>query len=144
MTDATRRAEARDSPRLAELSTELGYPMTAGEAAERLRELSSHPDHAILVAEEKGRVAGWIQVSLPRIFETPRRAEIAGLVVDEAVRGRGIGSGLVAAAAAWAREKGCLALRVRTNVVRERAQAFYRRAGFGPVKTQAVLEKPID
>jgi len=139
-----RPAASPDCPRLAELSTELGYPMTPGEAAERLRELSGHHDHAILVAESGGRVAGWIQVSLPRIFETPRRAEIAGLVVDEAARGRGIGSGLVAAAADWAREKGCLALRVRTNVVRERAQAFYRRDGFGPVKTQAVLEKLLD
>jgi GNAT superfamily N-acetyltransferase len=142
--DAIRRAEPGDSPRLAKLSTELGYPMTPEEAAERLRELSGHPDHAILVAESSGRVAGWIQVSLSRIFETPRRAEIAGLVVDEAARGRGIGSGLVAAAVDWARERGCLALRVRTNVVRGRAQAFYRRAGFDPIKTQAVLEKPLD
>ena len=138
-----RRARPEDSPRLAELSTELGYPMTSGEAVSRLRELASHSDHAILVAEADGRVAGWIQVSLPRIFETPARAEIAGLVVDETARGHGIGRRLVNAAVDWARERGCLAIRVRTNVVRERARAFYRREGFGEIKTQMVMEKPI-
>jgi len=139
-----RRASAEDCPRLAGLSTELGYPMSPAEAAERLRELAGHADHAILVAEAEGRIAGWIQVSLPRVFETPARAEIAGLVVDETARGHGIGSRLVAAAADWARERGCLAIRVRTNIVRERAQAFYRREGFGEIKTQMVLEKAIE
>ena len=144
MADAIRRAEPRDSPRLAELSTELGYPMTPAEAGARLAELSGHPDHAILVAEAGGRVAGWIQVSLPRIFETPARAEIAGLVVDETARGAGIGRELVGAAVDWARERGCVAVRVRSNVLRERAHGFYRREGFVDLKTQVVLEKTID
>jgi len=139
----TRRARPEDAARLADLSTELGYPMTPDEAAQRLSELAAHEDHALFVADSDGRVAGWIQVSLPRIFETPRRAEIAGLVVDSAARGRGIGRHLVAAAEAWARERGCLAVRVRSNVVRERAHAFYRREGFRDLKTQLVLEKDL-
>ena len=49
----------------------------------------------------------------------------------------------VAAAEAWARERGCLAVRVRSNVVRERAHAFYRREGFREIKTQQVLEKEL-
>jgi ribosomal protein S18 acetylase RimI-like enzyme len=134
---------ADDCPRLAELSAELGYPMSPEEAAERLRELGTRPDHALLVAESEGRVVGWIQVSLPRIFETPHRAEIAGLVVDAAARGRGIGRRLVEAAEAWARRQDCLAVRVRSNVVRERAHAFYRRNGFREIKTQRVLEKDL-
>lgn len=144
MTARIRPALPEDAERLAALSTELGYPMTPEEAAARLRELTGHPDHAIFVAESDGRVAGWIQVSLPRIFETPARAEIAGLVVDETARGRGIGRELVAAAVDWARDRGCLAIRVRSNVVRERAHAFYRRESFGDIKTQVVLEKTIE
>jgi GNAT superfamily N-acetyltransferase len=144
VTAPVRWALPEDAERLAALSTELGYPMTPEEAAARLRELTGHPDHAILVAESDGCVAGWVQVSLPRIFETPARAEIAGLVVDETARGRGIGRELVAAAVSWARDRGCLAIRVRSNVVRERAHAFYRREGFGGIKTQVVLEKAIE
>jgi GNAT superfamily N-acetyltransferase len=141
MSVGVRRAAAPDAARLAELSTALGYPMTTGEAARRLAEIARHPDHAILVAEAGDRVEGWIQVSLPRIFETPRQAEIAGLIVDERARGGGIGRQLVAAAETWAREQGCQAIRVRSNVIRERAHAFYERSGFREIKTQKVLEK---
>ena len=136
MTARIRRAAPEDAARLAELSIELGYPMTAAEAVERLADLEASGDHALLVAEDGGRVAGWIQVSLPRIFETPKSAEIAGLVVDSAQRGRGIGRRLVEAAAAWAAGRGSIAVRVRTNVIRERAHAFYVREGFLEVKTQ--------
>lgn len=143
MSLAIRPATAADAERLAALSTELGYPMTAEEAGPRFEALARHPDHALLVAEDGGRVAGWIQVSLTRVFEAAASAEIAGLVVDAAARGRGIGAALVAAAEDWAAERGCRALRVRCNVVRERAHAFYRRERFREIKTQKVFERPI-
>jgi GNAT superfamily N-acetyltransferase len=140
---AIRQATPADAPRLAALSTELGYPMTAGEAAERFAELSRHADHTLLVADEGGRAVGWIQVSRTRVFEAPASAEIAGLVVDAAERGHGIGAALVAAAEKWAAERGCGALRVRCNVVRERAHAFYRRERFREIKEQKVFERKI-
>jgi GNAT superfamily N-acetyltransferase len=138
-----RPAAPADAARLADLSTALGYPMTPDEATRRLGEIAGHPDHGLLVAEVDGRVEGWIQVSLPRIFETSLQAEIAGLIVDEAARGGGIGRKLLEAAEVWARKQGCRAIRVRSNVVRERARAFYEREGFVVIKTQRVFEKPL-
>ena len=43
----------------------------------------------------------------------------------------------------WAEARGCSAIMVRSNVVRERAHAFYQRLGFEVIKTQRVLRKPI-
>ncbi len=140
---AIREAIADDCPRLAALSTELGYPMTPGEAMESFGRISDHPDHGLLVAVCQGVPAGWIQVSLTRIFESPVQAEIAGLVVNAALRGRGIGKQLVDAAESWARRRGCAIIRVRSNVVRERAHGFYRRAGYRDIKTQMVFEKGL-
>jgi GNAT superfamily N-acetyltransferase len=136
---------ARDADRtdLARLSTQLGYPMTAQEARERLAGIADHADHALLVAEQAGRLAGWLQVSRVRVFESEDGVEIGGLVVDEALRGRGIGARLIVEAERWARERGCSRIRVRSNVVRERAHAFYRSAGFSEIKTQRVFEKPL-
>jgi GNAT superfamily N-acetyltransferase len=134
-------AALADAPELARLSTQLGYPMTRQEAAERLAELDGQPDHLLLVARRGGRAAGWLQVSRTRIFETPDSAEIAGLVVDEAQRGHGIGPRLLRAAEEWARRSGCLTLRVRSNVIRDRAHAFYVREGYGEIKRQKVFEK---
>jgi GNAT superfamily N-acetyltransferase len=146
-----RLARPADRDDLARLSTQLGYPMSAEEAEARLKEISPGDPQApspganqsVLVAELDGRVIGWIQVEVSRVFESLRQGEICGLVVDEAVRGAGIGRRLVEEAERWAAGRGCRVLRVRSNVVRERAHAFYRRAGFVEIKTQRVLEKTL-
>jgi GNAT superfamily N-acetyltransferase len=70
-------------------------------------------------------------------------AEIAGLVVDEPRRGRGIGTRLMAAAEEWARNRGLGALRLRSNVIRDEAHAFYRRQGFASSKTSLLFTKTL-
>lgn len=135
-----REAIASDAAALAALSTQLGYPAQPGEAAERLSALGAG---AVLVAEDAGAVLGWIHVCGIRFFQSPPFAEIGGLVVDEAARGRGVGKLLVEAAVRWAAEQGYGKLRVRSNVVREDAHRFYEREGFQRVKTQAVFDRRL-
>jgi GNAT superfamily N-acetyltransferase len=133
-----RHAIATDAAALAALSTQLGYPTQPEGAAERLSGLGD--GGAVLVAEEEGAIVGWIHVCGIRFFQSPPFAEIGGLVVDEAVRGRGVGKLLVGAAVRWTEEQGYAKLRVRSNVVREDAHRFYEREGFRRVKTQAVFD----
>ncbi len=81
---------------------------------------------------------------MPRLqLEEPPFAELAGLVVADSARGIGIGAALLAAAEAWARAAGFALMRVRSNVVRERAHRFYEREGYCRVKAQAVFHKSI-
>jgi GNAT superfamily N-acetyltransferase len=138
-----REAAPSDVAALAALSTQLGYPTAPEEAAERLDALRSEPSHALLVAEDDGAVAGWLHVCGRRSFESPPFAEVCGLVVDEARRGRGVGRRLLDAAVRWAEERGYDKLRVRSNVVRTDAHRFYEREGFHRVKTQAVFERSL-
>lgn len=118
--------------------------MDPSAAAAQLAHVGDHPDHALLVAEASQGLAGWIQISVSRIFESPEAAEIAGLVVDEASRGEGVGPRLLRAAEEWAGQRGCRRVRVRSNVLRERAHGFYEREGYGRVKVQQVFEKPLE
>ena len=136
-----RQAIASDAAALAALSTQLGYPAQPEEAAERLSALG--PGDAVLVAEDGGAVLGWIHVCGIRFFQSAPVAEIGGLVVDEAARGRGVGRLLLEAAVRWAAEQGYGKLRVRSNVIREDAHRFYEREGFRRVKTQAVFDRRL-
>ena len=136
-----REATSSDAAALAALSTQLGYPTQPAEAAERLAALG--PSNAVLVAEEDGAVLGWIHVCGIRFFQSSPFAEIGGLVVDEATRGRGVGKLLVEAAVSWAAEQGYGKIRVRSNVIREDAHRFYEREGFRRVKTQAVFDRKL-
>lgn len=136
-----RRATASDAAPLAALSTQLGYPTQPDEAAERLAALG--PANAVLVAEDNGAVLGWVQVCGVQLFQSPPFAEVGGLVVDEASRGKGVGKLLLEAGARWAAERGYRKLRVRSNVVREDAHRFYEREGFRRTKTQAVFDRGL-
>ena len=138
-----RPATPADVPKLADLTTQLGYPTSPEEAGERLRDLASRPEDAVLVAEVDGEAVGWIHVSALYSLEMDPCVQIQGLVVDDSRRGGGIGAALVEAAAEWAAGHGFRTLRVRSNSVRERTHAFYERLGFARTKSQIVFARPV-
>ncbi|HZD44505.1 MAG TPA: GNAT family N-acetyltransferase, partial [Acidobacteriaceae bacterium] len=119
----------------AQLSTELGYPVGARALLTRMQQMAGDRNRAVLVACLDGEVVGWIDLSVEYHLQSEPAALIGGLVVSEAVRGRGIGRQLCVAAEDWACGLGIPRLRVRSNAVRERAHAFYLRDGYTRVKT---------
>ena len=137
-----RPARASDAAAVARLSAQLGYPMSETDAVARLRALAGHADHAVLVAGSDGAVTGWLDVCR-RLTGQREYAEITSLVVDEAARSNGLGARLLAAAEGWAKTAGLPVMRVRSNVIRERAHAFDARHGYAEKKRQSVLEKPL-
>ena len=137
-----RTAGPSDAAALAALSAELGYPTPSIEMKSRLESLYSNPANGIFVAE-LGIIVGWIHISIIESLESEVFSEIRGLVVTELHRGMGIGAQLVAAAEAWAREKGCNRIRVRTNIARVEAHEFYKKLGYALTKTQEVFDKPM-
>jgi GNAT superfamily N-acetyltransferase len=139
-----REPRAKDHARIAELAGQLMYASSADDIAKRLQGIRHSDEHAVFVAElAGGEIAGWIAVFLYRTVEADTRAEVSGLVVDERYRSQGIGLHLLSRAEEWAREHGCRAIGLRSNVIRERAHAFYQRQGYQHVKTQKSFRKDL-
>jgi len=109
----------------------------------RLSALSESRNDAIFVAVLGLAPVAWIHVGLVTLLESPRHAEIRGLVVTASLRSYGIGAELVAVAEDWARTHGVSRIRVRSNLVRERTHAFYERLGYTTTKSQKVFDKPL-
>jgi GNAT superfamily N-acetyltransferase len=123
---AIRRARARDAPALAELTTQLGYPVAPDEIGRRLAPLLGDPSAALLVAvDEADGVVGWIHVYAKRLLERPATVLIGGLVVDERHRSAGIGQQLLKAGEAWAREQGVASITLYSRQTRTGAHRFY-------------------
>jgi GNAT superfamily N-acetyltransferase len=139
-----RGATVSDAAALARLATQLGYPTTDAEARQRATAILDRLEHRVLVAEIGGEVVGWIHVAPSVTLESDPSAEAAGLVVDAAFRGCGIGARLIAEAEAWAAGRGYRLMRVRSNVKRNRARRFYERAGFAVTKLQRNFEKRLE
>jgi len=132
----------QDASRLAELSGQLGYPASRAEIVQRMKRMRPVA-HAIFVAETGKNVIGWLHASVTPLLELALCAEVNGLVVDENQRSLGAGAQLLDAAERWAAKKGCNSMSVRSNVIRERAHAFYLRQGYEHYKTQKAFRKNL-
>jgi GNAT superfamily N-acetyltransferase len=99
---------------------------------DRFRAMLELPTHAIFVAEdEKEQVTGLLTISQRwTLWHTGPCALIEELVVDEGVRGQGVGRALIQAAIDWAKAQNCSEVEVSTEADNLKAQAFYRRLGF--------------
>ena len=137
-------ARPADYSRMAELAGQLGYPSTSEDIARRLAKMEESKEHTVFVAEtEDGEVAGWMGLFVIRTPEADTRVEIGGLVVDERFRCHGVGERLLERGERWARENNCREIGLRSNVIRERAHAFYERHGYQVVKTQKAFRKKL-
>lgn len=143
MTLEIRSARPGDAPAIAKLAEQLGYAPGAAAVAERLSAVLADPGQAVLVAMEGERVIGWAQIRSATLLQVSAFAELSGLVVAEDRRSGGLGAHLLAAAEAWAAERGFGEMRVRSNAVRARAHGFYEQRGYRIEKTSLSFIKEI-
>jgi GNAT superfamily N-acetyltransferase len=126
-----RPATVADTPALARLATQLGYPSDPAAMPGRLGRLAADSNAAAFVAESDGTVVGMATVHLRYTInhESPI-AQLTLLVVDEANRIRGVGRALVRAAENFAKGRGAKRINVTTALHRAGAHAFYERLGY--------------
>lgn len=129
-------AEAREvTPELVEALHGLVPQLSSSSpppSDEELGELVASPASVLLVArypDEGNRIVGSLTLVVFRI-PTGMRAWIEDVVVDAAVRGRGVGEALNRAALERAREAGARTVDLTSRPSREDANRLYRRLGF--------------
>ncbi|HUK78287.1 MAG TPA: GNAT family N-acetyltransferase [Thermoleophilia bacterium] len=139
-----RQAGASDAPALADLATELGYPVDAAGIARRLSGLLSGRDDVVFVAvTDETEIVGFVHAAEKRLLVSDPFVELEGLIVTAGARRRGGAGELIAAVERWAIARGVTELRVRARVERDVADLFYRRQGFSLEKEQRVFAKQL-
>ena len=99
---------------------------------ELIREIVEAQASTVLIARDgrdKGRIVGLLTLVVFRI-PTGVRAWIEDVVVDEAVRGRGVGEALSQEAVRRAIELGARTVELTSRPSREAANRLYQRLGF--------------
>jgi GNAT superfamily N-acetyltransferase len=126
-----RPAREADSEAIATLLEQLGYEATTEGARFKLTEWEAERGGIVLVAEERGEVAGVVALQVAPYFERPgRRGRIVAMVVDGDHRRAGIGRALMEAAESEALARGCVDMEVTSRRTRAEAHDFYRALGY--------------
>lgn len=129
-----------DSPTVARLVTQLGYPTTDAQMAARAQQLLDQPGYAVFVAERAGGVIGLVGVRLGHALEFDGvYGRMFGVVVDEDSRGLGIGTKLMEHVDRWLRTQGATVVTLTSGNRRTEAHRFY--AGLGYAATGARFTK---
>jgi ribosomal protein S18 acetylase RimI-like enzyme len=116
---------------VAELLGELGYPSTPAQAAARLERIASDPTTWLVVAELDGEIAGFGVLHVQNLVERDEPGvEVAGIVVGERFRRRGVGELLMQALEDEARTRGGKTMVLNTAHRRADAHAFYEALGY--------------
>lgn len=109
-----------------------GSHIPVEEAEAIFDQMRAYPDFRLYVAEFEGRVIGTFTLLVVRNINHmgSNSAIVESVVVDESLRGRGIGRIMMQFARERCRERDCYKLALSSNLRRERAHAFYEGLGF--------------
>ncbi len=130
---------------LPDLAAELGYKVTIEEIKETFSCLENDETNKLFIAETEDKmVIGWVHVSIYRTLITKKTAIVLGLVVSSDYRKAGIGRMLMEKAELWAQAKGCLRIRLYSNITRTEAHQFYHRLGYEETANSLLLQKCLD
>jgi len=99
--------------------------------AENCRNLLSEANSYILVAEKKGVVVGFVNLTTHKtILHRGLSGLIDELIIAKSYRGKGIGKQLLSSAIEKSRQLGCCEVEVSTEKTNIKAREFYRQCGF--------------
>ena len=135
-----RPAEATDAAALVALAEAVGSEdgdwmltterwRSVGEERRYLKACRQHPDAAVFVADDDGRLVGRLSLSRDQ-HPASRHVADLGLMVAASYRRRGIGTVLLEEAVSWARSAGVSKLELHVFPWNEPAIALYESFGF--------------
>lgn len=126
-----RSAKSKDTQAICDLLKQMGYPQPFALIQEKFEILNNDANSQILVAEEKGKIYGFLslyfitQIALEGDF-----AKICYLCVDENMRSKGVGHSLLQEAEKQAKRRGCDRMELHSGMQRPLAHQFYLREGY--------------
>jgi N-acetylglutamate synthase-like GNAT family acetyltransferase len=137
-----RTAQASDAPAIDRLYRQLVSHPGVNVQAGRIAALADDPATRLFVCEQGGAVAGTALVSLCAdvMFGRQPYAVVENFVIDDALRGSGLGSALMAHIEAFCLAQDCSKIMLLSSAQREAAHRFFARAGFSGSAKQGFVK----
>ena len=109
---------------------EMGYDYPIELTAKKIMALCQSSCDRIFVAEESGKVIGYVHVNNYDTLYFGHMKNIMGIAVSSLHKRHGIGSLLLAEVEKWAHEDNAIGIRLVSGGMRKGAHEFYRKNGY--------------
>ena len=142
----TRLYRDSDWPALLRMTATLLHEEHPDDLADGMRSFLRRDDAALFVAEQDGNVVGYIQVAERRYADGCSTSPVGFIeewFVEAAVRRRGIGQQLVAAAEQWARSRGISEMASDSLLDNTTSHRAHAKAGYKEVERAVRFRKSI-
>lgn len=127
-----REAVLTDAPEVVRLFRLLGHELPLERPEARLAGFMEAGDHVLVAARAgSGQLVGAVAMHITPVIHRPSPVgRFTAVVVDEGMRGAGIGTALIRAAESFLSRQGCVQIEVTSNKKRTDAHAFYENLGY--------------
>ncbi|MDR3537548.1 MAG: GNAT family N-acetyltransferase [Acetobacteraceae bacterium] len=125
------------------LLAQLGYPLELLEVRRRYDAVVRSADHAVMLADQDGTIVALCHMYVRPALDKPPEVVVQSLVVEQACRGSGMGKRMLAAAEAWAADRGFGSVALASNISRTPAHAFYEALGYRRAATSHQFRKAL-
>lgn len=139
-----RRAEIGDAKIIHKLSLQLGYSPDLQTVKFNIEKMLALADYDLVVAmDESSQVIGWMSLAIRYRIEDIPFLQVAALVTDETVRGKGAGKLLMNYAADFAQVRRLSFVGLHSSKPRVEAHAFYEHIGYAKAKESFFFRKDL-
>ena len=139
-----REAQIDDADSIAKLLLQLGYETKSSDVRHMLlatNDVASTTNDEVYVCVFKGDVVAVMSLIFFNYFPSAQKlCRITAIVVDDSLRGSGIGSHLIHHAKCVASTASCSVLEVTTSLKRLQTQSYYEKIGFKKTSYKYVLK----
>lgn len=113
------------------MEKDLGYNCKLSNLKSRVEEMMKRGNYTIIVADDNGKVVGFIGCVNYLAFELENEGmKIIALAVSKEYRRKGIGTSLIKAAEKQAKENGFEVILLNSGMLRNDAHSFYESQGY--------------
>lgn len=125
-----RLATPGDASAIADLISQMGYPITESEAEIRIHQYSKLT-YRLMVAELEGVTIGLIALHIYDVLHLPApEGRVISFCVDEKVRCKGVGTRLLLEAERFFKESKCYKIVLNCNLRRSDTHQYYLNRGY--------------
>jgi GNAT superfamily N-acetyltransferase len=132
-----------DRPGILDIARQLGYAASEQTVSDLVDLVLKKENQQMVIADNGKHLLGYIHLIFNDTNESAVCVDIAGILIPDDFRGKGIGTAFIKEAEKWSRGRDVKTMNIRRNLIRNEAIPFFNHHGFKTDLSGEILTKEL-